>query len=364
MSTVAASARPQGPPAESACSLRTTVPTHRRERGLLAVVALTAVMMVVEIVAGYATHSMALTADGWHMATHVGALGMSAAAYSFARRYAGHRAFVFGTGKIQALAGYSSALLLAAIAVSMAYESTRRLFAPDTIDFASSLPVAVVGLIVNLLSVRLLHHDHHDEGSTHEQHHDHHDLEHHDLEHHDHHDLEHHDADHHDHGHDHGHAAQHAHEPRGSHARTHTAHDHNHQAALMHVIADALTSALAIGALLAGKYLHIGWLDPLTGIVGGAVILKWAYDLCRVAGRELLDAVPHADDEQRIRRALEQNQGVRIADLHVWSLGPDKRCCITTLIATEPARPVEEYRAQVLAACALCHLTIEVRSGV
>lgn len=132
----------------------------------------------------------------------------------------------------------------------------------------------------------------------------------------------------------------------------------------MHVVADALTSALAIAALLAGQYLHIGWLDPLTGIVGGVVILKWAYDLCRVAGRELLDVVPHAGDEQRIRAVLEQNAGVSVADLHVWSLGPDKHCCIATLLAPAGGSSVEHYRAQVLAACSLCHLTIEVRTRV
>jgi cation diffusion facilitator family transporter len=332
MSTLAASAPPHAAQAVPLCTLRMTTPSHARERGLLTVVALTAVMMVVEIVAGQATHSMALTADGWHMATHVGALGMSAAAYAFARRYAGHRAFVFGTGKVQALTGYSSALLLAVIALSMAYESIRRLFAPDAIDFASSLPVAVVGLIVNLLSVRLLHA--HDEGHAHEGTHAHHAL----------------------HTHDDPH-----------HGHTHQAHghsDHNHQAALMHVVADALTSALAIAALLAGKYLQLGWLDPLTGIVGGVVILKWAYDLCRVAGRELLDVVPHADDEERIRSVLEHNDGVRVADLHVWSLGPDKRCCIATLVAPASSGTVEQYRAQVLAACSLCHLTIEVRTRI
>jgi cation diffusion facilitator family transporter len=294
-------------------------------------------MMVVEIVAGYATHSMALTADGWHMATHVGALGMSAVAYAFARRYAGSRAFAFGTGKVQALAGYTSALLLAVIAVSMGYESVHRLFAPDAIDFSSSLPVAVVGLVVNLLSVRLLHG--HEDGHEHSHDRDH------DHDHGHHHDHERRDADEHTHGHGHG-------------------HDHNHHAALMHVLADALTSALAIGALLAGKYLQIGWLDPATGIVGGVVILKWAYELCRVAGRELLDAVPHAGDEQRIREALEQNDGVRVADLHVWSLGPDRRCCIATVVAPSPVGAVEVYRAQVLAACTLCHLTIEVRTGL
>ena len=339
MSTLAANARSDAPHGERVCTLRTMAPTHARERGLLAVVALTAVMMVVEIVAGYATHSMALTADGWHMATHVGALGMSAAAYAFARRYAGSRAFAFGTGKVQALAGYTSALLLAVIAVSMAYESVRRLFAPDAIDFGSSLPVAVVGLVVNLLSVRLLHG--HEDGQ--------------------------HDGHAHDHPHDsdHLHDSDHVRELRdgAGHSGGH-GHDHNHHAALMHVLADALTSALAIGALLAGKYLQIGWLDPLTGIVGGVVILKWAYELCRVAGRDLLDAVPHAGDEQRIREALELNDGVRVADLHVWSLGPDKRCCIATLVAPGPVRPVEEYRAQVLTACKLCHLTIEVRAGV
>jgi len=300
---------------DDACGVRTLSMPHRRERGLRAVVALTAAMMVVEIVAGYATHSMALLADGWHMATHVAALGLSAAAYAVARRFAQHRAFVFGTGKVQSLAGYTSALLLGIVALSMAYESVSRLLTPKTIDFATSLPVAIVGLLVNLLSVRLLHTD--------EEHVDEHQHEH-------------------GHGHGHGHG-----------------HDHNHRAALMHVIADALTSGLAIVALLAGRSFGVTWLDPATGIVGGIVILKWAFDLCRNASHELLDLAPNnGEAEERIRSAL-AGADVTVTDLHVWSVGSGKRCGVVTL--TSAAADLASYRARILAACELCHLTVEVR---
>lgn len=273
---------------------------------MLLVVIITAVMMVVEIVAGYLTGSMALLADGWHMATHVGALGLASFAYSVARRYAGHRAFVFGTGKVLALAGFTSAVALGFAAVIMVVESITRLVQPQPIDFVASLPVAVVGLVVNLVSVLVLHsHD---------------------------------DADHDDHHHN---------------------HDHNHRAALVHVIADSFTSALAIGALLAGRYWNMTWLDPVSGIVGGVIILKWGADLARHAASELLDVAASPCLEEDIRRALEAIDDVRVRDLHVWSIGGSARSCVVTLVSENPREP-EEYRAE-LVRFGLAHLTVEVR---
>lgn len=294
----------QALPRNSDCAVRAPQPRHGRERGLRAVVLLTFTMMVVEIVAGYATGSMALLADGWHMATHVGALGMASAAYWLSRRFAAHRAFAFGTGKVHSLAGYSSALLLAVVAVVMLVESVQRLLQPGVIDFATSLPVAVIGLVVNLLSVGLLRgHEPHEE---------------------------------------HGHA-----------------HDHNHRAALAHVLADTLTSALAIVALCAGRFWGWVWLDPASGVLGGLVILKWTFELCTGAAFELLNVEPDAKLEDAIRVALEQPGDVRVSDLHVWSLGHGEQSCVVTVFAAEPA-DVSEYH-QRLSGFELAHLTIEVR---
>jgi len=286
------------------CPVRQPEPPHARERGVRAVIALTAMMMVVEIVAGYATHSMALTADGWHMATHVAAFGMSALGYTISRRFATHKAFAFGTGKVHALAGYTSAIVLAIVSILMMAESISRLATPERIDYASSLPVAVIGLAVNLLSIWLLH-DH--ESADDDDHH----------------------------------------------------HDHNHRAAVLHVIADALTSSLAIVALLTGRWLGWRWLDPVTGIVGGIVILSWAFGLCRHASHELLDFQPGDSNEATIRSTLEQLGDVHVHDLHVWSLGRGRLGCIVTLVSPTPRRP-GVYRALILEKCEISHLTIEV----
>lgn len=296
---------------DDACAARQPVAPERRERGVQLVVLLTAAMMVIEIAVGYATNSMALLADGWHMATHVGALGLASAAYWLSRRYASHRAFAFGTGKVRALAGYTSAVALGLVAVAMIVESVGRLMRAHDIDFARSLPVAVVGLAVNVASVFILHaHDDHDH----------------------HHDHEHH------HGHEH--------------------HDHNHRAALLHVIADTFTSGLAIAALLAGRYLGWGWLDAVSGIAGGLVILKWGVGLARAAAFELLDVAPSSALEDDIRGALEGLDDVRVRDLHVWSLGGGAKSCVVTLISSIPREP-RWYRA-ALDRFALAHLTIEV----
>ena len=287
------------------CAARRAPVPRRRERGVQLVVLLTAAMMGVEIMVGYATHSMALLADGWHMATHVGALGLASAAYWASRRFAGHRAFAFGTGKVRALAGYTSAVALGLVAIAMVVASAERLLRPHAIDFVSSLPVAVLGLLVNLVSVFLLH--------AHEDEEDDHDGE----------------------------------------------HDHNHRAAFMHIVADAFTSVLAIAALLAGRFLGWAWLDAVSGIVGGFVILKWGAGLSRIAAFELLDVSPSSAVEDEIRVVLEALDDVRVRDLHVWSLGGGKKSCVVTVITAAP-REARCYR-EALARFDLAHLTIEVQ---
>lgn len=290
---------------EEECAARRAPVPRRRERGVQLVVLLTAAMMGVEIVVGYATHSMALLADGWHMATHVGALGLASAAYWVSRRFAGHRAFAFGTGKVRALAGYTSAVALGLVAIAMVVESVERLLRPHAIDFVSSLPVAVSGLLVNLVSVFLLHDDE-DEDEDHDG-----------------------------------------------------EHDHNHRAAFMHVVADAFTSVLAIAALLAGRFLGWAWLDAISGIVGGIVILKWGAGLSRDAAFELLDVSPSSAVEDEIRVVLEALDDVRVRDLHVWSLGGGKKSCVVTVVTAAP-REARCYR-EALARFELAHLTIEVQ---
>jgi cation diffusion facilitator family transporter len=306
------------PEPSAPCSVRRPVAVSRRERGVRWVVALTAATMVAELVAGTVTGSMALLADGWHMATHVGALGLASAAYALSRRYATHRAFTFGTGKVGVLAGYTSALGLGAVAVAMAVESIARLLQPGQVDHATALPVAALGLVVNLASAALLHaHGHADPGhAEHEDGHDHHD---------------------HDHDHD---------------------HDPNHRAAFLHVLADAFTSVLAIGALLAGQHLGWTWLDPVSGLVGGAVILQWATGLLRGTAAQLLDVAPSNGIEAEARAALESLGDVRVLDLHVWSQG-GVRCCVATLDTLTP-RDLAHYHAP-LQGLRIEHRTVEVR---
>jgi cation diffusion facilitator family transporter len=290
------------------------VPRGReRERGVLWVVALTFVMMIVEISVGYVSHSMALLADGWHMATHVGALGITAFAYSIARRYATHRAFTFGTGKVNALGGFASSILLGVVALSMLVESGSRIFAPHTINFDQSLPVAVVGLLVNLASVALLHRRDHEHEVKHDNDHEH-----------------------------------------------HHQHDHGHRAAFLHVLADALTSALAIIALLFGRQWGWTWLDPTMGIVGSIVILKWSYELTRTTATELLDVNTGHHLEDQIRAALSAlDDGVRLLDLHVWPMGNGRMSCVVT-IESSNSHTVQEYREKILAQVTLAHLTVEL----
>lgn len=279
------------------------------------VVALTAAMMVVEIVAGWMTGSMALLADGFHMATHAGALGIAAWAYGFARRHARDPRFTFGTGKVGDLAGFASALVLAIIAVGIGVESFQRIFEPGRIAYTEAIWIAVLGLGVNLASAWLLGHGHHGHG----------------------------------HSHGHGHARAHDH--------GHTQ-DNNLRSAYFHVLADALTSVLAIGALLAGRFLGWAWMDAAMGIVGALVIGRWSWGLMRDTGAVLVDAVASRELEEEIREAIEDGDA-RIADLHVWQVGPGKYAAIISLIAAKPVEP-SAYAARVTVHEELVHVTVEV----
>jgi cation diffusion facilitator family transporter len=308
---------------------------HNRsgERRTRWVVAITAVMMVGELIVGQLTGSMALTADGWHMGTHVGALGLTLVAYWYARTRAGHDAFSFGTGKVYALAGYTSGVLLAVVSLWMAKEGIEHLVTRPPVDYRDALPVAVVGLVVNLVSAYLLSSRHHyGHGHAHHGH-----------------------ADHHA---GHGHDAHHGDRGPGSRATPGTL-DFNLRAAYIHIIADALTSLLAIGALALGWWAGMWFLDPLMGLVGGAVITWWAVGLCREASRQLLDVVSSPRHEQIVRQQLEAIDDVRVADLHVWELGPGRRSCIVSVVTAHP-RAVAAYRDAVLAALDVAHLTIEI----
>jgi cation diffusion facilitator family transporter len=281
-------------------------------RCTLWVVALTALMMVGEIAAGIVFNSMALLADGFHMATHAGALAVAAAAYAFARRHAADRRFSFGTGKVGDLSGFASALVLALVALGIATESVGRLFDPSPVAFGEATLVAILGLVVNVASVFLLSGGH---SHGHQHAHDH------------------------DHGHDHAH------------------HDNNLRSAFAHVLADALTSVLAIVALLAGRYLGWIWLDPVMGIVGGLVIAVWAWNLMRDTAAVLLDTSdPHLEAE--VREQVEGPGDARITDLHIWRIGPGVHAAIVSVAGTVDR---ETIRERLVPVHELAHVTIETR---
>lgn len=315
--------------------------------------ALTIVTMIVELVAGYVTGSLALTADGWHMGSHAAALGITAFAYAYARHHAQNERFAFGTGKVSALAGYSSALLLGVVAVLVAVESIERLIDPTPIDFRDALMVAVAGLLVNLTSAFLLAgrgghghtHDHshgHDHGHGHAP------------------------QAPHDHVHDHGHGAHAVPAPENGiaaghrdHPHLHHGHDHNLRAAYLHVVADALTSILAIGALVAGGWLGLSWLDPLVAIAASGLIAWWAWGLLRTSSRVLLDAEDHADLRSRIAQRIEADADNRVADTRVWSLGGSAKAAIVTIVTHRP-RSANDYKALIADIPGLHHVTVEV----
>ncbi|MCF8005533.1 MAG: CDF family Co(II)/Ni(II) efflux transporter DmeF [Chromatiaceae bacterium] len=311
----------------------------KAERRTRWVVYLTLVTMIVELTAGWLTGSMALLADGWHMGSHAAALGLSVFAYGLARRWAKHPSFTFGTGKIPTLAGYSSALLLGLGAVWMLVESISRLFQPIEIRYADAMLVACLGLLVNLASAWILV-----QGGGHDHGHGH----------------------HHGHGHGHGHGHDHDHDPDKDHHHApphpHDAEhqDHNLRAAYLHVLADAMTSLLAITALGAGMLFGWGFLDPVMGMVGAALIGSWSWSLARDSARSLLDAEDHSEIAARIRTTLESDPDLAIADLHLWRIGAASRACILSLVTHEP-RPVEEYKQRLRSIPGLDHLTIEVQ---
>jgi cation diffusion facilitator family transporter len=265
------------------------------------VMGLTLATMVAEIVAGTLFNSMALLADGWHMSTHAGALGIAAFAYAFTRRRADDDRFTFGTGKVGALAAFASAIILAMVALMVVWESAHRLTWTQTIAFDQALLVAVLGLAVNVVSAVILgghgHHDHH---------------------------------------------------------------DHNLRAAYLHVVADAFTSLLAIAALLLGKVSGWWWMDPLMGIIGAAVILKWAWRMMRGTGAVLLD---HCDDrtlQAKVRAAMEGDADNRVTDLHLWQIGPGHWAAIVSVITDNPRAPAH-YKALLMDVHEFSHVSIEVQ---
>jgi cation diffusion facilitator family transporter len=312
---------------------------HNRggERRTRWVIMLATVMMVGELVVGNMTDSMALTADGWHMGTHVGALGLTVVAYWYARTRAGNDTFSFGTGKVYALAGFTSGVLLAMVALLMGIESVQHLVHRENVIYDEALIVAVIGLAVNAVSALLLSKNHH-YGHAH-----------------------------HGHGHDHGHG--HAHDDHGHDDHGHDplakpqagTLDFNMRAAYIHILADALTSVFAIIALSLGKWAGLWYLDPLTGLIGGGVIIWWAIGLCRQASGQLLDVTSSPRHEELVRHKLEAIDDVRVADLHVWELGPGRRSCIVSIVTATP-RNVDYYRDLVLAALPIAHLTIEIHA--
>lgn len=306
---------------------------ERNERKVWLVIVLTATMMVAEIVAGSVFGSMALTADGWHMSTHAGAMLISALAYMYARRNAKSPRYSFGTGKLGDLAGFASAVVLALMALFIAWESLVRLANPVAIDFDQAILVAVIGLAVNLLSAWLLRDDH---AHHHGGHHGHH-------------------GRHGSHAHA-GHHGDHAHS--GSHSRSDGG-DSNLRAAYLHVLADALTSVLAIAALILGRLYGWSALDPIMGIVGGVVIARWSWGLVRSTSRVLLDAQP--DDGAlagRIRKVIETSDDT-VMDLHVWQLGPGHNAAIVSVATTVPRAP-SSYKEKLKAIPGLSHVTVEV----
>ncbi len=278
--------------------------------------ALTAVMMVVEIASGWIFNSMALLADGWHMSSHALALGLSAMAYAAARHYAHDRRFSFGTWKIEVLAGYTSALALVLVAGVMLVQSLQRLLAPQPIHYDEAIAIGVLGLLVNLACAWLLRDGHHHG---------------------------------HGHGHSHGHAGHH--------------HDLNLHSAYLHVLADAATSVLAIVALFGGKLWGFDWLDPVMGLAGAGLVAVWAQGLLRDAGKVLLDAEMEAPVVEEIREVIAASPvPARISDLHVWRVGRGDYACIVSLVTASGANP-EYFKQQLRVHEELVHITVEIQSA-
>ncbi len=278
------------------------------ERRTFWVMLLTAAMTIIEIGAGWFYHSIAVFADGWHMSTHAAALGIGYFAYRYARLHAKNNNYTFGTGKIHALGSYSSALILAFVALFVFGQSVWGFFNPEVIAYNEAIPVAVVALCVNLLSIKLLHVGHgHD--------------------------------DHDGHGHK---------------------HDHNMKAAFAHVVVDAITSVLAIIALVAGKYWHWTWMDPLVGIIGAVIIAQWAYALLKNAMQMLLDRQPANTLMADIKSKIESDGDSQIADLHLWQVAPGRSAAIISVVSHEQRQP-DDYKLR-LSGLGLAHITVELNT--
>ena len=315
------------------------------------VIAITATMMVVEIIAGIVYGSMALLADGLHMASHAVALSINAFAYIYARRHARDARFSFGTGKVNTLGGYTGAVLLAGFALAMAGESVARFVSPVEIAFNQAIFVAILGLVVNGMSVLILGHHHHPEHG-------------HGLED----DFDEH-AHYREHLHDRGQLLDHVHDhpqdrPQDhphDHPHGHDGHHHDHNlvSAYLHVLADALTSLLAIFALLAAKYFGFVWADPLMGIVGAILVARWSLGLLHSTSVVLLDRQGPDDLCAMIRRRIENEGGNRVVDLHLWAIGPQLYSAVVAIVADEPRDP-DHYKALIPAGAGIVHVSIEV----
>jgi cation diffusion facilitator family transporter len=281
---------------------------QRNERRVWAVVALTVAMMLGEIVGGHLVGSLAVIADGWHMSTHAAALGIAGSAYLYARRHRNDPRFTFGTGKLGDLAAFTSAILLAVIALAIAYECVQRLNSPIVIYYREAMAIAGLGFVVNIVSALLLRHDHHHHADS---------------------------------DHDHAHH-----------------HDRNLRAAYIHVLADAATSVAAVGGLAIAWWFDWPWVDPVVGLVGAAVIASWALTLIRDCGAVLLDVVPDHRIEDTIRTRLEAN-GERVTDLHLWRVGPGHQAAVIALVTDDP-KPPSVYKKRLSGLHGLSHVTIEV----
>ncbi|ENX03926.1 hypothetical protein F900_00624 [Acinetobacter modestus] len=289
------------------------------QKRILIATILTAIMMVFEILGGWLFNSMALLADGWHMSSHMLALGLAYFAYRMARHYADDPRFSFGTWKIEILAGYSSAILLMVVALLMGIQSIERLFHPVTIHFNEAIPIAVIGLIINLICAWLLHEGGHEHHHSHEHHHD----------------------DHH-HPHDHHH------------------HDLNQKAAFLHVVADAVTSVLAIIALFAAKYFSWNFLDALLGIIGALLVAKWSWGLMQETGKTLIDAEMGHPVVQEIKEVIAEFPQVEITDLHVWKVGRGKFSCILGLETAMSDLNPDQVKAALAIHEEIVHASVEI----
>ncbi|XPF93271.1 CDF family Co(II)/Ni(II) efflux transporter DmeF [Colwellia sp. RE-S-Sl-9] len=289
---------------------------------------LTTVVMFLEIGAGTWTGSMALLADGWHMGTHSAAFLITIFTYTYAKKHAQNKSFSFGTGKVNYLGGFASAVALAIVALMMVIESVQRLIEPHNIHFNEAIIVAIIGLSVNVLSVFILKDDHH----------------------HHHHGHDHDDHEHHEHGHDH-HAHQHGHK--------HGHQDHNIKAAYFHVLADTLTSILAIVALLIGKYIGLTWMDPLMGIVGALVIFHWSFGLIKESSSVLLDKSVKVSTLEKIAEAVSEKNAI-VKDLHVWKIATSHQAAILTVSSTEII-DTQDFKKLILKFLPhVSHVTVEI----